>query len=362
MNKLIFLSLFFLLISCDGEDNKKSTGTSTVQEVKAKFVGIKNNDQFILGNDLNIRVQLKNMEQLKNLEVYMDNEKKYEGKPSEDLHIVTVKTDSLKVGFVNLRLVAQYEGEEKPVGDTRKIVFFSNLIPKTSLAKSLNKYPHNPLSYTQGLEFDGEQLWEGTGQRGRSKILHVNLNSGKVLDSIDLQKNLFGEGITILNDKIYQLTWQAGRCLVYDKNSLQKINEMNYNGEGWGLANDGESLIMTDGSSKIVFRDPETFQIKKTIYAFDHSKEWNLLNEIEWVEGKIYANVYQRSDIIVINPKTGKVEEVIDCYDVDREMKLENPKSDVLNGIAYKKSTKELFITGKNYPYLAKIQVTNDLP
>ncbi len=364
MKKLLYLiplSFFLAAVSCEG-DAKKKTEEVKQPTVLAKFAGIKNNDQFVIGNDLIVRVQLKDMENLESLKLFLNDQTVYEGKPNSDMHVSTIKTDSLPVGYTSLRLIAKYKGSSDAIGDSRKIVFFSNKVPEMKVAKIVKKYPHESTSYTQGLEFDGEQLWEGTGQRGRSIVAKVDLNTGKITEQIDMEKTLFGEGITIMGDKVYQLTWQAGRCLVYDKGIMQKVNEFNYSGEGWGLANNGESLIMTDGSSKIVFRDPETFEVQKTIYAFDHSKEWQYLNEIEWIEGKIYANVYQRTDILVIDPETGKVETVIDAYDADRELKLDNPKSDVLNGIAYKKSTKEIYITGKYFPYLAKINLAEDLP
>ncbi|MCB0476596.1 MAG: glutaminyl-peptide cyclotransferase [Crocinitomicaceae bacterium] len=361
MKKLLFVSLLFVLTACPGEDKPKTATTQGV-DVKAKFVSLKNNDQFIAGNDLIIKVQLKELDKVKNLELFLENQSVYSGKPKSDLHVTSINTDSVKVGFVNVKMVAEYEGEKNPVIDNRQIILFSNVVPETKSLKIVKKYPHDPTSYTQGLEFDGSQLWEGTGQRGQSKIAKINLTTGAIEAKTELEKILFGEGITILGDKIYQLTWQAGRCIVYDKNIMQKINEFTYSGEGWGLANNGKHLIMTDGSSKIVFRDPENFEIVKTIYAFDHSKEWNLLNEIEWIDGKIYANVYQRTDILVINPENGKVEQIIDAYDVDRELKMENPKSDVLNGIAYKKDAKEVYITGKNFPYLAKVAIVEDLP
>lgn len=363
MKKLIFLiPLAFLLFACSSDEPKGKTKSTVSNEAKARFAGIKNNDQFVVGNDLVVRVQIKDLGNLENLSLFLNEKKVYDGIPESDMHVSSIKTGDLPVGYMNLKLVAKYMGGAEPTIDNRKVVFFSDKVPDMKMAKIQKMYSHDPTSYTQGLEFDGDQLWEGTGQRGSSLVAKVDLNSGKITEQIELEKTLFGEGITIMDDKIFQLTWQAGRCLVYDKNTMQKINEFTYSGEGWGLSNNGESLIMTNGSSMIVFRNPETFEVTKTIFAFDHSKEWPFLNEIEWVDGKIYANVYQRTDIIVINPETGKVEQVIDAYDADRELKMANPKSDVLNGIAYKKSTREFFITGKYFPNLAKVTFEADLP
>jgi len=360
MKHLLYFAIALIIVSCGSDDKNKTTISTQTKKVKVKFAGINNNDQYIMGQDMNIQVQVLDLESIINLKIYFNDFVIYNGKPEKDQVFATVKTDTVTVGFNNIKLVAEFEGEAKAVVDNRSIVLFSNISPELLLAKVVKKYPHETSSYTQGLEFDGNQLWEGIGQRGYSKLLKVDLNSGKSLSSADLDAGIFGEGITILGDKIYQITWQAGRCYVYDKNTLEKINEFSYAGEGWGITNNGENLIMTDGSSKIYFRNPDSFEITKIIYVFDHSKEWPFLNELEWVEGKIYANVYQKSDIIVIDPKSGKVEQVIDAYDADREAKIGNPNSDVLNGIAYNKNTKELFITGKNYPYLLKIEVVKE--
>lgn len=358
MKKLLYIFIAALIVSCSSEGGKKeTTPPSQTTTAKAKFSGIKNNDQFIMGFDLPVKVEIADMENLENLQISNEGVIIFEGKPTSDLHIVTLKTTECKVGFNNLKMLAKFKGEEKPVVDNRRIVIFSDITPKYLTAKIIEKLPHDINHYTQGLEFDGNQLWESTGQRGQSIVAKIDLRTGNTIQKADLDAALFGEGMTILGDKIYQLTWQAGKCYVYDKNSLEKINEFNYSGEGWGLTNNGEELIMTDGSSKILYRNPETFEITKTLYVFDHSKEWPFLNEIEWVEDKIYVNVYQKTDILIVDPTTGKVEAVIDAYDADREAKQGNPKSDVLNGIAYNSQTKSLYITGKNYPNMLKIEV-----
>jgi glutamine cyclotransferase len=358
-NILYTILALFIISSCSQDKEKVSTPTNNTV-ANAKFVGIKNNDQFIMGNDVPVKVQIADMENISSLKVTFDDEIVFEGKPTSNQEIIPVKTAGGKVGFVNLKMVAEFNGQDKPTIDNRTIVLFSDKAPDLLIAKKVSEYPHEVSSYTQGLEFDGNQLFEGTGQRGSSVVAKVDLNTGKILKKADLDLTLFGEGITILGDKIYQLTWQAGRCMVYDKNSLEKINEFKYSGEGWGITNNGKDLIMTDGSSKIFFRNPETFEITKTLFVFDHGKEWPFLNELEWVEDKIYVNVYQKTDILIVDPSSGKVEAVIDAYDVDREAKSGNPKSDVLNGIAYNKETKSLYITGKYYPSLVKIEVTKN--
>lgn len=211
-------------------------------------------------------------------------------------------------------------------------------------------------SFTQGLEFDGDQLYEGTGGRddatGISIIAKVDLNSGEVQQKIDLEKKYFGEGITIIGDQLYQLTWQEHTCFVYNKDSFDELKQFTYTGEGWGLCNDGKQLIMSDGSERIYFRNPDNFRLKKTIEVYSNQGPIKGLNELEYIKGKIYANVYTTNMIVIIDPKTGAVTGKIDASLVALDYRKGGR---VLNGIAYKKSTKQLFITGKDWPNILEV-------
>jgi len=240
--------------------------------------------------------------------------------------------------------------------DNRMVRVLSDIIPLKKSAQILGEYPHNPTSFTQGLAFYNGKLYEGTGDpgdQGKTIVAEVELSSGAILNSNGLQAGFFGEGITVMNDKIYQLTWKNQKCYVYDVNSLQLLSEFNYKGEGWGLTHDGTSLIMSDGTERIVFRNPETFAIERTIEVYNNQGPINYLNELEYIDGKIYANVWTTAGVAVVDPKTGKVLEEIDGSEL---FKLGRGSGEVLNGIAYNSVTGKTYMTGKNWVKLFEVK------
>ena len=218
------------------------------------------------------------------------------------------------------------------------------------------EYPHLRTSYTQGLQFVDGELWEGTGEYGRSQLLRTDLASGKVLQSKKLSKEEFGEGITILGDKIYQLTWLNGKLHAYDKATLRHLATHTYKGEGWGLTTDGKKLYMSDGTNYIRVLNPETLAQERRFGVTLRGESLQYLNELEWIDGKIWANVYTTDHIVIINPENGVVEGIINLSGILPE-KERDYKTDVLNGIAYDKSTKRIFVTGKNWSKLFEIRV-----
>ena len=218
------------------------------------------------------------------------------------------------------------------------------------------EYPHLRTSYTQGLQFIDGEMWEGTGEYGRSQLLRTDLASGKVLQSKKLSKEEFGEGITVLGDKIYQLTWLNGKLHIYDKATLRHLATHTYKGEGWGLTSDGEKLYMSDGTNYIRVLNPETLAQERRIGVTLRGESLQYLNELEWIDGKIWANVYTTDHIVIINPENGVVEGIINLSGILPE-KERDYKTDVLNGIAYDKATKRIFVTGKNWSKLFEIRV-----
>jgi glutamine cyclotransferase len=234
--------------------------------------------------------------------------------------------------------------------DERVVQVVSDVVPELWIARPEESFPHDPTSFTQGLEFDGNQLYEGTGQRGQSRVAQVDLATGKILKKTDLDPAYFGEGITILGDDLFQLTWQEKRCLVYDKKTLRYKREMTYVGEGWGLCNDGSSLIMSDGSERLTFRDPETFEVLRTIEVNTHQGPVLNLNELEYTDDLIYANVWMTNKIVVIDPQNGKVLAEIDASSLVKEGR---GNGDVLNGIAFKGD--QAYLTGKNWFKLFRV-------
>lgn len=254
------------------------------------------------------------------------------------------------LGTRTLRLLSTLKNGETFV-DERMVRVLSDVIPEVWVAQIEQSYPHDPTSFTQGLEFDGQQLYEGTGQRGQSMVAQVDLNTGKIQKKMGLDATCFGEGITILGDDLFEITWQEKRCFVFDKKTLQLKREMNYVGEGWGLCNDGTSLIMSDGSERITFRDPKTFEIQRTIEVCTHLGPVTNLNELEYQDDLIYANVWMTNKIAVIDPRNGKVLAEIDATSLVKEGKGDG---DVLNGIAFKDDLP--YLTGKNWVKLFRVK------
>lgn len=220
--------------------------------------------------------------------------------------------------------------------------------------KIVNTFPHDPQAFTQGLEFHDGYLYEGTGLKGRSSLRRVELRTGRVVQIHRLPSEYFGEGITILGDKIYQLTWQNGVCFVYDKRTFRQITQFRYDGEGWGLTNDGKHLIMSDGSETITFRDPDTFVEVRKITARAQGKPVKNLNELEYIDGEIWANIWYSDIIARIDPSTGIVKAWVDMEGLpvkNRDIEA------VMNGIAYDRQNKRIFVTGKNWDKLFEIEL-----
>jgi glutamine cyclotransferase len=220
----------------------------------------------------------------------------------------------------------------------------------------VNTYPHDVAAFTQGLDWDEGALYEGTGLTGKSSLRRVALDTGEVVQRHDLAETYFGEGIAVFGGRIVQLTWQSGVGFVYDKTSFEETGQFRYPGEGWGLTYDGNRLIMSDGTATLRFLDPDTFAQTGQIQVRDTAGPVVYLNELEWVEGKILANVWRMDRIARIDPDTGRVTGWIDLTGLlpaaDR-----TSRTDVLNGIAYDEETKRLFVTGKRWPKLFEIEL-----
>ena len=220
----------------------------------------------------------------------------------------------------------------------------------------VNIYPHDPGAFTQGLVFENGVLYEGTGGFGNSTLRRVELETGAILQIRELSAQFFGEGITIYGNKIIQLTWQSNIGFVYDKNSFELLQGFNYSTEGWGITHDGERLIMSDGTSTLHFLDPETFEEIGQLEVFDNDGPVIRLNELEYIQGEIYANVWQTDRIARIAPETGQVIGWVELGGLlTTEDRLE--PVDVLNGIAYDANTDRLFVTGKLWPKLFEIEL-----
>ncbi|MBE6232207.1 MAG: glutaminyl-peptide cyclotransferase [Bacteroidales bacterium] len=217
------------------------------------------------------------------------------------------------------------------------------------------EYPHDTESYTQGLFFENGQMYESTGLKGKSTFRKVDLATGKALEKLSFDRKYFVEGSVMLNGSLYVLTWDSRCAFVYDAGTLEYKSSWRYPREGWGLTTDGKELIASDGSANLYFMDGNFSQKRKVLVTLD-GRPIRWLNELEYIDGKIWANVYTTDEILIINPKDGKVQGVVDCRGLlPREMRT--PDTDVLNGIAYDEETGKIYITGKNWPKLYEIRL-----
>ena len=219
-----------------------------------------------------------------------------------------------------------------------------------------HEFPHDTLSYTQGLFFDGDRFYETAGQYGESRLMEVDLESGMQLRQSCIEKEILAEGSSVIGDNIYVLTWLEGLCLVYDKNTLMRSGQFVNNRQGWGLTTDGRLLIMSDGSAQIYFVSPKTFTVVRSVTVRMGDKSVNYLNELEYINGKIWANVYTKDEIVIFDPSTGEVEGVVDCRGLLPKEKR-TARTDVLNGIAYDQSTDGVYVTGKYWPLMYRISL-----
>ena len=251
-------------------------------------------------------------------------------------------------------------------------ILLAFLIPAASGCQSQNSptpplgyqvvgtFPHDPSAYTQGLVFADSLLYESTGLYGHSDIRTVDLRSGRVRKSVPLPANRFGEGLALLAGRLYQLTWQSELGYVYDAATLALADSFRYRGEGWGLATDGHSLIMSDGSDTLRFLDPGTFEVTHRLaVTFSTGAPATRLNELEYIDGELFANVYQSDWIVRIDPRTGLIREVLDLAALPDKAKERSPGEEVLNGIAYDRATGHLLVTGKHWAALFEIALKN---
>ena len=228
-------------------------------------------------------------------------------------------------------------------------------VPRYSF-EIIDAYPHDPGAYTQGLVYEDGFLYEGTGLYGESSLREVELETGAVIRTVDLDEEYFGEGIALLSDRIIQLTLKSGTGFVYDAVSLEELERFDFTPEGWGLTHDGRRLIMSDGTSSLRFLDPRSFEETAHITVTDQGVPVPWLNELEWVEGEVFANVWQSDEIARISPETGEVLGWIDLSGLREHGSF----AGVLNGIAYDPENKRLFVTGKNWPTLFEIELNQE--
>jgi len=339
---LLILNIFFL--SC-GSNSGKKTSDFSLSLANSKT-------EFQLGETLEVAVQNPKNRQIDSTRFYLDDR----ALKNEQNNRVSLQLQDQKLGNQRVNAVVFSEGKSDTVSISVKI--YNNTPPTVYTYNILNTFPHDQTAYTQGLEFYKDTLYESTGQYGKSSLRKTNFETGQVLIKVDLSDKYFGEGLSILNDKIYQLTWNEGEGLIYNVNGLEREGTFKYNQskEGWGLCNDGNQFYKSDGTEKIWILNGKTLAEENYIQATTHKSISTQLNELEWVEGKIYANTYQKDGVAIINPENGAIEGLINFQGL-RNKVTQHDNLDVLNGIAYNPNTKKLYVTGKNWDKLFEVEI-----
>ncbi len=344
MNIFKSLTIIFLgiaLFSC---------GTNSKQK-KSDFLIQTNAEKGNISIDKTLKLSIQNREKhsIDSIHYFLD------GKRVEE----SISLQNNKLGKQSLEATVYFNNEKQTVGSN--VTILNSEAPKIYSFEIINEYPHDIKSYTQGIEFFNDNLYESTGQYKESKLRHIDYKTGKIIKNIDLADEYFGEGLTILNDKIYQLTWQEGTGFVYDVNTFDKLSSFKYGNskEGWGLCNNITTIYKSDGTEKIWSLNPETLVEQGFIQVFTNKGKIGRINELEWVKGQIYANIYQKDGVAIINPENGAVIAVIDFSSL-KEKVTQHEKLDVLNGIAYNPATKTIFVTGKRWDKLFEVEIIEE--
>jgi glutamine cyclotransferase len=363
LTKFFFVLVIILSVgfSCRQTDTKHQNNIAgeSVHEASARyklnFMSPQINQVFKTGQAINLQVSaIDSTDQPDSIQFLVDG-KRING-VKKTLESATWNTENAKVGEQNIEAVAYYGSNTKGQGNI-KVRLVSGTPEIYYTYKIVKAYPHDPSAYTQGLIFSDNYLFEGTGQYGQSTLRKVKLSSGEIMQVYNLPNEVFGEGIATFNDKIIQITWQEQVAFIFDKTSFRLLNKLYYPmKEGWGITFDGTYLIMSDGSANLYFLDKDYFTEVSRLEVCDNHGPVQRLNELEYIEGEVWANVYTTDTIVRINPKTGVITGKIDMSGL---LKPEDRTSNVnvLNGIAYNSLTKQIFVTGKNWPKLFEINV-----
>ena len=268
---------------------------------------------------------------------------------------VSILLKNQKLGIQNIAANIYYEGKIET--DSTTIEIISDVNPKAISFEIVNIFKHDSLSFTEGLEFYKDTLYESTGLKNLSYIRKYDYKTAKVYKQIEVDKQYFGEGITLLKNKMYHLTWQDKTGFIYDAGSFKKLKSFTYDKpiEGWGMTNDGENIYQTDGTEKIWKMNPDTQKMIDFQNVYAGAAKIDSLNELELINNKLFANIWQKDAIAIINPATGKVEGILNLAELRK--KIKNKSAEVLNGIAYNPKTKTVFITGKNWDSLFEIRI-----
>lgn len=359
---VLFLLILASVISCSGSSGKKNGAAAVNATEKTDALPAKrlievlspaDNASFICSDKITFSVaQATGSAKIDSVQLWVGGVRKstlYELPASVELD------PAGKPGRLPLRVVA-FSPVSKPQTVSLFVSLLSDITPVMYRYKVVKSYPHDSHAYTQGLVYDEGFFYEGTGQQGQSSLRKVEASTGKVISQVNLDGSLFGEGVALLGDRIYQLTWTTKVGFVYDKNTLNQISKIYYQTQGWGLTTMDNRLVMSDGTNVIRFLDAE-FNVLSSLEVWDDKGIVDNLNELEMIDGELWANIWQTEHIARIDPLSGKVLGYVELSNIlPREERSQ--ETDVLNGIAWDAATKRLFVTGKYWPRLFEITVT----
>lgn len=347
ISKLLIITVIVSVVSCSG---KPKQARKPVSQIKIE----NKQNKLVLGDDLLFSINTKVHDgELEKTEIYIDDELV---EIKKELLFSTKIENFPKVGKHTVKVVATKT--DGLIGiNYKSFEVVSDITPEQYTYKVVRTFPHNIKYFTEGLEIRDGFLFESTGENGTSGIYKTNLQSAKLLQSVDLNEKYFGEGITIFNDKIYQLTYKAQKGFIYDLNTFAKIDSFTFESEqGWGLTNDGKNLIMGNGTHELVYLDPTTLQVVKKLQVANNKGTIMYINELEYYQGYIFANIYTTEIIVKIDAYSGKVVDEIDLKGILGTYNT-NERIDVLNGIAIDQKTGKMYVTGKLWPKLFEIEL-----
>ncbi len=354
----IILFIIFGLLSCNNENNKQEIITKDTTITESAKVILNNiiiisplsGETYKIGEKIELLFDLKSSIKIDSVRYVVNGNIVYTGVKID----YKINTDSFRVGLNKIKVRCFYDGKSE--SKKSLITLKSDITPKPLKYKLINTYAHDIKAYTQGLVYENGFLYEGTGQWGESTLRKVKPETSELIQSYNLPNNVFGEGVVIVGDKIIQLTWQSKTAYRYNKNTFSLINTFNYQTQGWGITNYKENVIMSDGTNILHVLEPNFFTKLSEIEIYDDNGPLNQLNELENVDGSLFANVYLSNFIVEINLENGKVISKLDLSKlVPKEYKNENDL--VLNGIAYNKENKHFYVTGKRWPVLYEIEI-----
>jgi glutamine cyclotransferase len=364
---VILLSVVLFLawtISCSGRPEKKNEAgvkpASTLNEEAysklIKIVSPEENTGFKLHEPVKVVLSLTDKRTVPDSVTVYFNGKVVSTIKSAPWEYIIPRVFNVTCGRKSLKVTAYKAG--KPQNTiTRFMIVYSDMVPKKYSYKVIHTYPHDRDAFTQGLVYDNGVLFEGTGQESGSTLREVELETGKVIRQQNLDGSLFGEGIALYRDRIYQVTWRNKVGFIYNKSDFKQINKIYYPTEGWGMTTMNDMIVMSDGSNVLYFYEPEMFTVISKIEVYDNKIKRDSLNELEYINGEIWANIWVNNHIARIDPTTGKVLGYIDLKGI-LPSSDQNAETDVLNGIAYDSKTNRIFVTGKRWPKLFEIKVT----